>query len=116
MRILVVDGKLAERREIVEALSELDGISVQGAVPDLTTAVRVLGEAAPDIVVAGTELTDGDGIQLIEQVRRHDTRTSIVVVGPSPSREHWRRHLDAGADRFVEPDPGLGELRQVVAA
>ncbi len=116
MKVLVVDGKSAERRAIVEALLELDGISIQGAVPDLSTTLRVLDEAAVDILVAGTEMIDGDGLQLIQEVQRHEVRPSIVVVGPSPTRDDWRRHLDAGADRFVEPDPGLGELRQVVAA
>src|SRR6187402_2438732 len=102
MKALVVYGRTEERRALVAALSGLDGVDVQCALSDLETATRVLARFTPDLLVIGTELADGDGIRLVERTRRRGI--SIVVVGPAPSRDVWRRYLLAGADRFVEPD------------
>jgi signal transduction histidine kinase len=112
MNVLVVDGHNDERRAIVEALSRVPGVSVQCAMSDLETASGVLARYTPDILVTGTELADGDGLQLVEKVRRRGM--SIVVVGPAASRDVWMRYLAAGADRFVEPDRELQELQDVV--
>src|SRR5262245_8415571 len=101
MKVLVVDGHTGKRRAIVEALLQLEGVAVQCSLADLETATRVLAQYTPDILVIGTELADGDGIRLVEQVRRDGM--AIVVVGPADSREVWLRYLAAGADRFVEP-------------
>lgn len=112
MHVLVVDGHTEERRAIVEALSQVEGVAVQCAMSDLQTASGVLAQYTPDILVTGTELADGDGIRLVEQVRRRGM--SIVVVGPAASRDVWLRYLAAGADRFVEPDGELRELQDVI--
>lgn len=112
MKVLVVDREKAERQAIVEALVELDGITVQGAVPDFEGALRAIAECSPDIVVTGTGLAD----QLVEAVRRRERSPSIVVVGRDTPRAEWKRHLEAGADRFVECDPGFDELRDVVGS
>lgn len=112
MNVLVVDGHTDEQRAIVEALSQVEGVSVQCVMSDLETAASVLARYTPDILVTSTELADGDGIELVEKVRRHGM--SIVVVGPAAAREVWMRYLAAGADRFVEPDRELRELQEVV--
>lgn len=114
MKVLVVDGHTEKRRAIVDALSRLEGLSVQCSIADLETASRVLLQYTPDILVIGTELADGDGLLLVEKVRRPGM--SIVVIGPAESRDVWRRYLAAGADRFVEPDGELEELQVVVRA
>jgi DNA-binding response OmpR family regulator len=111
-KILVVDGRAEERRAIIEALCRVDGVTVQCAIADLETAAGVLARYTPDILVTGTELADGDGLQLVEKVRRRGM--AIVVVGAAESREVWRRYLAAGADRFVEPDHELEELQDVI--
>jgi len=112
MNVLVVNGPVDERRAIVEALSQLEGVTVQCAMSDLATAASVLARYTPDVLVTGTELDDGDALQLVEKVRRRGM--SIVVVGPAESREDWLRYLAAGADRFVEPDGELKELQDVM--
>jgi signal transduction histidine kinase len=117
MKVLVVDGSKEQRQEIVEALARLDRVCVQGAVADARTALRVLAHDAPDIMVTSTHLADGAGLDLIEAARRAPHAPAIVVVGGDvSSREEWRRHLKAGAARFVDHDRGMVELREVVTA
>lgn len=109
MKVLVVEGDKVGRQAIVEALARVARVAVTDAVPDLTSAIQAMSRV-PDIVV--TEVAFADG--LIAAARQADHAPSIVVVGHDASRAEWRRHLEAGADRFVERDRELRELRDVV--
>jgi len=113
---LIAAASKEERHAIVDALVAMDRVVVQGAVPDTESVVRALAESPPDVVVTTVELADGDGLHLIESVRRADPAMPIVVIGREPSREGWRAHLEAGADRFVDNDEGFLELQDVVSA
>lgn len=115
VRVLVAEKSQETRQAIVDALGFVDSIAVQGAVPDLRAAVHAIAKHAPDILVTGVELADGDGIELIQAAQQVAPRSRIVVVGHAPTREVCRRHLAAGAHRFVERDRGLRQLREVVA-
>ena len=115
MKVLVVEASDVERRAIVESLLPLEDVIVQGAVADVRSALRALAETHLDIVVTGVRLRDGNGLQLVEAVREFGFDPAIVVVG-SPTREEWQRHLAAGADRVVDRDLELSELREVVTA
>jgi signal transduction histidine kinase len=114
MRVLVVEASHEDRRAIVDALLPLEQIAVQGAVADVRSALRAIAQEAPDVVVTGTELADGSGIELIEAAQKVARPPRIVVVAPTATRAEWVRHLAAGADRFVERDEELDELRDVL--
>jgi DNA-binding response OmpR family regulator len=116
MKILVVVGSSEERHAIVGALLKVDGVVVRGAVADLASALRVLAGEVVDIVITGVRLADGDGMQVIEAVRASPHPPWIVVAGPGDCREVWLRYLQAGADRYVELDRDLDELREVIGA
>lgn len=114
MRVLVVEASTEDRRAIVDALMPLDAIAVQGAVADVQSALRAIAEESPDVVVTGVELGDGSGLELIEKARLVPRPPRFVVVSAMPTRDEWQRHLAAGADRFVERDGELDELRSVM--
>ncbi|HEX3760218.1 MAG TPA: ATP-binding protein [Kofleriaceae bacterium] len=116
VNILVAEKSTAARQAIVDALARIDAIAVQGAVAELREAVRSLCRDTPDLVVTGVELADASGLDLIEATRQLAPESRIVVVGPSPGTEVWRRQVSAGAIRFVPAGPGLAELREVVTA
>lgn len=116
VNILVAEKSRAARQAIVEALGRIDTIAVQGAVAELREAVRSLCRDTPDLVVTGVELADASGLDLIEAARQLSPTSRIVVVGPSPAAEVWRRQVTAGAIRFVAAAPSLDELCEVVAA
>lgn len=116
VNILVAEKSRVARQAIVEALGRIDTIAVQGAVAELREAVRSLCRDTPDLVVTGVELADASGLDLIEAARQLSPTSRIVVVGPSPASEAWRRQVTAGAIQFVAAGTSLDELCDVVAA
>lgn len=116
VNILVAEKSRDARQAIVDALGRIDTIAVQGAVAELREAVGWLCRDTPDLVITGVELADASGLDLIEAARQLSPTSRIVVVGPSPATEVWRRQVTAGAIRFVAAGPDLDELCDVVAA
>lgn len=114
MRVLVVERSHDDRKSIVDALVPIPEIAVQGAVADLQSAVRVIFDERPELVVTGVDLGGGSGLQLIESALQAPRPPKIVVVANTPTRAEWCRHLAAGADRVVALDGELAELRDVV--
>jgi DNA-binding response OmpR family regulator len=75
-----------------------------GAVETMKSALHAVVEASPDVIVTGVLLPDGDGAELIENVRRLAKAPSFVVVTGANSDLQRERYLAVGVDRFVE-DP-----------
>jgi signal transduction histidine kinase len=115
VNVLVAEKSTAAREAIVEALARIDAIAVQGVVPDLRGAVRSLCGQAPDLVITGIELADASGIDLIEAARQLAPASRVVVVGASPTSEAWRRQLATGSVQFIEAEPDLTALSDLVA-
>ena len=110
---LVVDGKREQRQAIVNALVRVIGISVQGAVSSYSAAVRILGDLAPDIVVMGTELEDGNALELLVALRSQTPRPGVIVIGPASQS---LTHTVWGADRYVPNDRGIDAIEDAVVA
>ena len=115
MKILIVDGSREQRLHWVEVLGAVTNVVIQGAVADMQSALHAVVEASPDVVVTGTALSDGDGAQLIENVRRLARRPSFVVVAGAHSEQQRERYLSVGVDRYVESDDDERALQVAVA-
>lgn len=69
----------------------------------------------PDLIVLDLGLPDGDGIDLIVEVRRWSTVPIIVLSARADERDKIRA-LDAGADDYLTKPFGIGELLARVRA
>lgn len=114
MTILVVEANTTERYAIVEALADIEDVAVLGAVPGVGSALHALADARPDVVITSAELPDGSGSEIVSAVRRQRESPAIVVIDRDATRERWLRHLADGADRVVDRDRDLAELRYIV--
>lgn len=87
---------------LVEVLGVVTNVIIQGAVATIRSAVHAVSETKPDVIVMGSELLDGDGAELIANVRRLAHTPSFVVVAGAQSETERDRYLAVGVDRFVD--------------
>jgi two-component system KDP operon response regulator KdpE len=106
-RILVVDDEPAILSFLRPAL-EANGFEVAAAMTAGEATKRIAGER-PEIVVLDLGLPDGDGKDVIRQVRQWSD-VPIVVLSAREREAEKIEALDLGADDFVNKPFGVGEL------
>ncbi len=107
LRVLVVEDD-REIRALMQSSLSVEGFEVQTAV-SLSEANALLRHSPPDVIVLDLGLPDGDGVQLVREVRtRHSL--PIIVVSARHQEAQKIQLLDAGADDYLTKPFSVGEL------
>jgi DNA-binding response OmpR family regulator len=107
LRILVVEDELAIQRGLQDQL-EREGYRADVA-GSLGTAFAAL-RAPADLVVLDRRLPDGDGLELLRDLRARGDRTPVIVLSARGQPEDRVRGLEDGADDYVQKPFHLREL------
>ena len=111
--VILIEDEIQIRR-FVRAALEGEGWLVHEA----DTAQRGLADAGtrkPDLLIVDLGLPDGDGLDLIRDVRGW-TNVPIIVLSARTNEADKIAALDAGADDYLTKPFGLGELMARVRA
>jgi len=112
MKVLIVDGSKDRRRDLTMALADLSNIVIQGAVPDVRSALAALAETTPDVVLTDVTLPDGDGTYLLDRMRGLQRTPAVIVLANRANDEQRSHYLAAGADSYLDS----GDIASVRAA
>jgi two-component system, OmpR family, KDP operon response regulator KdpE len=107
LRVLVVEDS-SEMRAVIQSSLSVEGFEVQTAV-SLSEARALMRHSSPDVVVLDLGLPDGDGKQLVLEVRQRQA-TPIIVVSARHQESQKIELLDAGADDYLTKPFSVGEL------
>lgn len=105
--ILLVEDEPHIRR-FVRATLESEGCTVHEA-ETLRRGLIESGTRQPDLVILDLGLPDGDGVQLIREMRTW-TEVPILVLSARSGEADKIGALDAGADDYLTKPFGVGEL------
>lgn len=120
LRVFVVEDSALIRRRIIDNVQSMGGFDVVGYAESEDEAVKAIGRLRPDIVVTDIRLKEGNGIEVVRQVRAEDLspRPKIFVLTNFAYPEYEAQCSLAGADAFFdkssEYDSFLTQLRQVM--
>ena len=107
IRVLVVDDEPAILRFLKPAL-EANNYEIMSA-GTVAEAIKRIAAETPDIVVLDLGLPDGDGKDVIRQVREWSD-VPIVILSARDREVEKIEALDLGGDDFVNKPFGVGEL------
>ena len=107
MRVLVVEDD-REIRALLQSSLAVEGFEVQTAV-SLSEAAALLRHDPADVVVLDLGLPDGDGAQLLTELRRRSS-VPVIVVSARHQEAQKIELLDRGADDYLAKPFGVGEL------
>jgi len=92
-------GVVAEGlRHLVEAQPDMEVVAV---VEDGREAVRMAGEAGPDVVLMDLSMPELNGADATRAIVQRDPRCRVIVLSMYAEREYVRRALKAGAIGYV---------------
>jgi DNA-binding NtrC family response regulator len=116
-RVLIVDDESAIR-ESLQTLLELEGYRVEAAVSGSEGLSRI-AEHPFDLVLLDLALPDGNGIELLGEIRNRDMELPVVMITAYGTVENAVRAMQAGAANFIQKpwdnEKLLADLRAIVA-
>jgi len=106
-KVMIVDDD-RNTVKLLQTLLELDGYEVAVA-PRGADVMPIAEQALPDIFLMDYHLSDMDGVEIIRQLRAHDTfaRTPIVMTSGLDVEDEA---LEAGANKFIVKPFEPGDL------
>ena len=107
LRILVVEDD-REIRSLMQSSLTVEGFEVQTAV-SVSEAKAMLHIAPPDVLLLDLGLPDGDGIDLVHEVRKQHS-LPVLVVSARHQEAQKIQLLDAGADDYLTKPFSVAEL------
>lgn len=98
-RVVVAEDESLIRMDIVETLSD-NGFDVVGEAGDGLTAVKLVQELQPDLVVMDVKMPELDGITAAERINEQQL-APVVLLTAFSQRELVERASEAGALAYV---------------
>ena len=107
-RLLIVEDDASIRESLVDFFGM--SASFVRAAADARSARVALGEADFDAVLLDLQLPDGDGLELLREMRRRGDHTPVLIVTARGAEEQRIHGLRAGADDYVLKPFSVHEL------
>ena len=114
MKFLLIDDHPLIREALQNVLEELAcDVTILEASNCHGAQILIEQHADLEVILLDLNLPDGDGFNLLAQVREHSPQISIVVVSADTDRDNVLRALDLGAVGFI---PKSGQRAVMLAA
>ena len=117
-RVLIVDDHPIVRQGLRRVMENEDDLVVCGEAESARDARIAIKELHPDVVIADISLKQGDGIELVRDVRAHHPTLPILVLSMHDETIYAERMLSAGANGYImkqaASDQFLASVRRVL--
>ncbi len=114
IRIILVDDEPTVRRGLKMRLELTKDLCVVGEAGDGDTALRLIRELIPDVVVMDIELPQHDGIAVTQTLGAEKVSSAVVILSMYDDAETRARARAAGAAMFVSKHEGAAALLQAI--
>ncbi len=113
VRVLVVDDETDFLLLVAQGLSR-DGFEVVTAI-GAVSARQTLSRISVDILCLDVDMPDGDGLDLLEEVRLTAPDIPAIMMSGNATRERRSRAAQLGVVEFLAKPFGFRKLKELVA-
>jgi DNA-binding NarL/FixJ family response regulator len=118
--VVVVDDHRLVRAGLEQLLALTDDIRVVGSAADGSTAILLVAERRPDLVLMDISMPGVDGIETTRALLAQDPSTRVLVLTSVSDPERILESIQAGALGYLmkdaEPDELFDRIRSAVDA
>jgi DNA-binding NarL/FixJ family response regulator len=116
IRVFLVDDQTLVRKGIRSLLSLLTDIEVVGEAMDGAEAIRLLPDAAPDIILLDMRMPVLDGLAVLRHLAPIDGAPRVIVLTTFDDADALFEGCRAGARGFLLKDVSLEQLASAIRA
>lgn len=114
LKILVVDDHFFVRSGLRESLSGEDDIEVCGEASGAVEALTRQADLRPDIVLLDLRLPDGDGLEVLDGMRKHEPAQKIIVFSVEDNETDISEAVERGALGYLPKSSSRTELLSAI--
>jgi PAS domain S-box-containing protein len=114
VRVLLVEDHAAVREAIASAFGQERGFEVVGQAESLAEARRLLAYGPVDVAIVDLVLPDGNGGDLIKELREANQQPQALVLSASRDRAQIASAVEAGAAGVLDKTTHLDEVVESV--
>jgi DNA-binding NarL/FixJ family response regulator len=116
LRVLIADDHTMFRRGVRSLLSTVPGVEVVGDAADGETAVALVAELAPDLVLMDLQMPGGGGLAAIRAVTEQSPTANVLVVTMFEDDDSVFAAMRAGARGYVLKDMDADDFARAIVA
>src|SRR5271156_6219681 len=98
--VLIIDDE-AEIRESLQTLLEMEGFEVETAISG-EEGLSQIGDRPFDLVLLDLALPGRDGMEILSEIRSHDSRLPVIMITAYGTVENAVRAMQSGAANFIQ--------------
>jgi DNA-binding NarL/FixJ family response regulator len=118
MKVFVVDDSAIIRDRLKRLLADEADIQTVGESSGAHQAIAAIREHKPDVVLLDIQLVNGNGIEVLEQVKKMQPAPAVIILTDYPYPEYRDKCIRAGADYFfvksIEFDQVIPALNKIM--
>ncbi len=100
-RIMLVDDHPVLRRGLAQIINRHPALLVCGEADQASSALAMVEESRPDLVVVDLSIKAGDGLELIKAIKAQHPKVFLLVLSMHDENLYAERALRAGAHGYI---------------
>jgi DNA-binding NarL/FixJ family response regulator len=102
MKVVIVDDSELVRQRLAALISGLSGIELAGEARNAAQALELIRHCHPEAVVLDIRLKDGNGFDVLRQVKREPAAPVVIMLTSFPSNKARQTCQALGGDFFFD--------------
>jgi DNA-binding response OmpR family regulator len=111
VRILHVEDDGFQRRLLARLLEQMDEFQFEiECAESEREGLELFGRKGADLIIVDYHLAEGNGLHLVQELRRHDSHVPVIAVSGQAAAEIARELIEYGADDFLDKKDLSGQV------
>jgi len=116
IRVMLVDDHAMVRRGLATFLKVFDDLQLVGEAESGSAAIKLCGEALPDVVLMDMVMPDMDGAAATQAIRQKYPDVQVIALTSFKEGELIKKALEAGAIAYLLKDVSAEDLVRAIRA
>ena len=113
MNVFIVDDSAIIVERVKNLLSHIEDLEFIGQASNANDAVKAILKLKPDVVILDIRLKGGNGISVLQELKRKVPSLIIIMLTNYPYPEYRRKCEELGADYFFDKVTDIEKITEV---
>lgn len=112
--VVLVDDHLIIRRGLLQMLGEYADLDMVGEAGDSSSALHLIRQLRPQVVLLDIALGDRDGLDLLRTLRQEFPRLGVIMLSVYAETQFALRSIRSGASAYLNKGCSADELHSAI--